>query len=646
VNIRNDPAPAEQLSLFYDFLNYTITLETAPKSIIMVDNLKGKWQLPVSNNQQRTPEEIQQDLQRQLNQMLAPDGAKPDRSKIDLKRYRQVRRFFARAFLHVIWWDIVLNRPVLRWFRTEPLPRWQKIARRYRHLAVEMGGVLIKLGQFLSIRVDVLPTEVTSELAGLRDEVPEDRLEHIVAQVEEDFGRPITDIFEWFSPQSLGAASLAQAHLARLASGEEVVVKVLRPGIDVLVETDLAAIALAIRWLKFYKRVSKRVDLDWLAEEFATITRNELDFGAEGRNAERIAEDFAGDVQVHIPKIYWEYSAARTLTLENVGYIKIDNLAGIEAAGISRIDVAKKFYDVYLQQIFVTNFVHVDPHPGNVFVKPLPLPEEIEAGITAFHPNDPIPYKPGRPFQIAFVDFGMVAIIPERLRAALKDYAIGIGTRDAHRVVQSYADAGVLLPGADLKRIEEATADMLQRLWGVRMGQVKDLAASEMQYFLHEYRDIVYEAPFQFPADMLFIMRAIGILSGMATNLDPNFDPWTETIPFAERLAAEQFQQDWRGWLQEFIALGQLVLRLPNQVDQVLTQTYRGNLIVQASLAPDARKAIRRLEQAISRLVWIVVAVGLLFTGNDLYVEGQEEIPGGTLIILALLAFLWGMSRR
>ena len=499
------------------------------------------------NSQPRTAEEIQQDLHRELSQFLNnANGPLLDRSKIDVKRYRKVRWFFARAFLHVIWWDIVLNRPILRWFRTPSLPRWQKIARRYRYLALDMGGVLIKLGQFLSIRVDILPPEVTRELAGLQDEIPAEPFDAILAQVEEDFGRPVADIFEWFEPEPLGAASLAQAHLACLASGEEVVVKVLRPNIDVLVETDLNAIALAIRWLKFYKPISKRVDLDKLAREFAVVTRKELDFKAEGENAEQFARDFADDPQVYFPKIYWEYSAAKTLTLENVGYIKIADLAGIDAVGISRPEVAKKFYNVYMGEIFVTNFVHADPHPGNVFIKPLPHPDE--KNVTEFRPGEPVPYHPDRPFQIAFVDFGMVAVIPERLRAALRDYAIGVGTRDAHKVVQSYADAGVLWPGADMKRLEEATADMFQRIWGVRMGPIRELAETEVGYFMQEYRDIVYEAPFQFPADMLFVVRAIGILSGMATNLDPNFDPWAESIPFAERLAKEELQKNWRGW--------------------------------------------------------------------------------------------------
>jgi predicted unusual protein kinase regulating ubiquinone biosynthesis (AarF/ABC1/UbiB family) len=447
-------------------------------------------------------------------------------------------------------------------------------------------------------------------------------------------------LFKWIAREPLGAASLAQAHVARLVSGQEVVVKVLRPGIEVLVETDLAAIALAIRWLKFYKRVSKRVDLDWLSQEFTRVTRNELDFKAEGLNAEHFARDFADDLQVHVPKVYWDYSAARTLTLENVGYIKIGDLAAIEAAGISRPRIAKKFYNIYMEQIFVNNFVHADPHPGNVFIRPLPHPDE--QGVAAFPPNGAIPHKPDRPFQIVFVDFGMVVTIPERLRAALREYAIGVGTRDAFRVVKSYSDAGILLPGADLKRLEEATADMFGRIWGIRMGQVRDLAAGEMQYFVREYRDIVYEAPFQFPVDMLFTFRAIGILSGMATNLDPNFDPWSETIPFAERLAKEELQKNWRGWLEEAVDLGRLLLKLPYQLDRVLRETEQGNLTIQTALSPKTRKALKSLEQSVNRLAWMVLAVGLLLAGVNLYNAGSNNF-GIWLMASALIVFLWGL---
>ena len=594
----------------------------------------------------RTPEEMQQEFHRELGQTFPSGPALPNAVRLDLKRYRKVRWFFAKAFLHILIWDIVLNRPLLRWLRSPPLPRWQRLSRRYRELAVDMGGVLIKLGQFLSIRVDILPTEVTQELAGLQDEVPAECFDDIMSQLEADFGGAVADRFAWISPTPLGAASLAQTHLARLVDGTEVVIKVLRPGIHARVETDLAAIALALRWLSYYQVIRRRVDVAWLADEFTRVTRTELDLEAEGRHAERFQADFADTPDVYIPRVYWDYSAACTLTLEHVGYIRIADLAGIDAVGIDRSQVAEVFYQLYMQQIFVTHFVHADPHPGNVFIKPLPTDAEREGGIETYRPADAVPYAANRSFQVVLIDFGMVAEIPERLRTALREYAIALGTRDAYRMVQSYIMAGTLLPEADLKRLEAAHEALFERFWGLRMGQLKDVALQEARYFLREYRDLIYDAPFQFQADMLFVVRAVGILSGMATNLDEQFDPWEQTIPFAERLAAQELEQKWRDWPREAVAIGQRLIGLPAKLDSVLTQAQRGDLPVRMSLAPDARRAAQRLEQAVRRLTWMVAAVGLLVSGVTLRVDGRDEVLSSFLLLGALLAFLWSMLKK
>ncbi|HWE63092.1 MAG TPA: AarF/UbiB family protein, partial [Chloroflexota bacterium] len=374
-----------------------------------------------------------------------------------------MRGFVVSGALQVVWWDVILNRPLLRAFRTPPLARWQALARRYRSLALESGGLLIKLGQFLSIRSDIMPAEVAEILAGLQDSVPPEQFDDMVRTVERDLGQPLSCIFPSFVPAPLGAASLAQTHRARLPSGEDVVVKVLRWGIEEKVEADLAALALAVRWLKRNRQVARRVDLNLLLAEFATVTRNELDLRLEGRNAEQFARDFATDTQVYVPRIYWEYSTTHVLTMENVGYIRMGDNAAIDATGVSRAQVAKKLYELYMRQIFVTNFIHADPHPGNLFVKPLPHPDEVRSGVTTLLPGASLTYKPQRPFQIAFVDFGMIAVVPPRLRDGLREFAIGIGTRDAHRIVQSYARGGLLRPGADLQRLEEWHEALLDR---------------------------------------------------------------------------------------------------------------------------------------------------------------------------------------
>ena len=243
-----------------------------------------------------------------------------------------------------------------------------------------MGGVLIKLGQFLSARVDILPPEVTNELAGLQDEVPPAPFEAVAAEVEESLGQPLDELFTHFERKPLGAASLAQVHAARLPTGEEVVVKVLRPGIDVLVATDLAAFSRAVRWLKLSSSVRQRVDVSWIEREFAAVTRRELDLVTEGRSAERFAEDFAQDPGVVVPRVYWSHTGPRALTLDNVAAVKISDLAALDREGVDRREVARRVYGLYMRQFFITHFVHADPHPGNLFVRPLARPEPAGGG--------------------------------------------------------------------------------------------------------------------------------------------------------------------------------------------------------------------------------------------------------------------------
>jgi predicted unusual protein kinase regulating ubiquinone biosynthesis (AarF/ABC1/UbiB family) len=214
-----------------------------------------------------------------------------------------------------------------------------------------------------------------------------------------------------------------------------------------------------------------------------------------------------------------------------------------------------------MEQIFVLNFVHADPHSGNLFV------QALEGGTT--------PKQTGKspcPFRIAFVDFGMMCIIPEALRASLRSYAIGIGTGKAKRIVNAYQSAGVLLPNADRERLEEATADMLERFSRVRMGEMRDLALREAQYFLQEYRDLVYQSPIQFPVELLLVLRSIGMLAGLTTTLDPNFSPLAETIPFATRLASGELGSKDSTIADEIKRRLQNLLEIPFRLERLLSQ--------------------------------------------------------------------------
>ncbi|MEM7480211.1 MAG: AarF/UbiB family protein [Acidobacteriota bacterium] len=520
----------------------------------------------------------------------------PPAPAIDRRRYTKLRRFVLGVLLQAFLHDLLLNRRGLRSLRRDPLPRWVAVTRRFRALALELGGVLIKVGQFLSARVDVLPPEVTSELAGLQDKVPPGPFEGIVGRVEESFGRPLSEVFARFDEEPLGAASLAQVHAATRAdseagagtgsrSGETVVVKVLRPGIEVLVETDLSAVAFAVRWLKWSKRIRRRVDLDRLEQEIAKTTRAELDMRAEGANAERFGEMFADSPAITVPRVIWETTTGDVLTLEKIEAPKIDDLDAMAAAGIDRTRVAATLFHCYLDQVLVHQFVHADPHPGNVFVRPAP---DAPDG-----------------FELVFVDFGMIATVPERLRASLSEYVIALATRDARRMVRSYQRTGVLLPGADLERLEALHEDVFERLWGIEIGAMRDVAFDQAGYFFRRYRSLIYEMPFQVQVELLFSARAMGILAGVTTRLDPRFDFWSEAIPVAERLARRELWQALQEAAKGLPDSLRAAALLPRRIERFLDEE------------DERRQSARQAEpSAIGRnLPWAILSAASLLAG-------------------------------
>ena len=550
------------------------------------------------------------------------------------RRYRRILFFGIRITLSVVWWELILRRVLGRRFvRRGTLDRAQRAAREFRALAIDMGGVLIKLGQFLSSRMDILPPEVTEELAGLQDEVPPEPLESILALIEAEVG-PIEQVFEFFDQNVLAAASLGQVHRARLAGGKAVVVKAQRPGIEELIAVDFAAVRAVIRWVGRYPPIRRRVNLLALLDEFASTLYEELDYLAEARNAETFAANFAADPFIYIPAPYWTHTTRRVLTLEDVSSIKIVDLEAIEAAGIERPAVAQRLFRAYLQQIFYDGFFHADPHPGNLFVHPLDWDGE-DGGL------------PGRPFYLVFVDFGMVGHITPPVKKHLRDLAIGMGTRDPGRVVRAYERLGFLLPGADLELIERATTRVFDRFWGMSMGEISQIDFDVMHDFAREFRDLLYTMPFQMPHDFIYLGRMFGILSGMATRLDPDFNISAEAAPLARQLLGEEIGDGKKMWAQ-IAQWGQTLLSLPGQLDLTLNKAAQGELYFRVGPDREWRQAMRRLDVAMSRLLWGVGGSALLLGGVVLGVNGQADTArwfyAGTGI--ASLRLLWLGRRR
>jgi predicted unusual protein kinase regulating ubiquinone biosynthesis (AarF/ABC1/UbiB family) len=583
------------------------------------------------------------------------------------RRYRKLGWFSLKVALHLLWWDLLLNRPILGWVRTPASPRWRRLAGEFCTLAGEMGGVLVKLGQFLSLRVDLLPRVVTEELALLQDQMPAVATPAVIAAVEADLGCPIAQRFDWFEWEPVASASLAQVHRARLPSGEQVVVKVLRPGVLAQFEMDLAVLARLVQGLAQIPHLRHTLDLATVFAEFATVTRRELDTVAESQHIGRFARDFAGDPQLHVPRVYAQGSGAHMLTLENVGFLKINQVEAIAATGISRTAVAQQLAKIYLQQIFVTHFIHADPHPGNVFVKPLPHPDEERT--LDFAPGEPVPYKAGRPFQIVLIDFGMAVEIPPRARQWLREFVIGLGTRDAHRIVQAYLAGGMLRPGTDPARVEEMTAVLLADFQELLVGLMPE--RERARPFFSEFEDLVHHYPFQIPVDLLFMFRALGIVSGLVKELDPDFDLTAAAAPFARQFLWQAWQEQWQSRLQALSTLSHLLVTPPVRLDELWSQAQEllppqaltGMLalpdqqpVKPSELSARDRRMLQQLDQTVARLSWTLTAVCLLLTGVIWQLgaqivqavgglDGQSAKAGWLLIGLALAVLLRNWRR-
>ena len=554
-------------------------------------------------------------------------------------RYWRIMAFFARTTLGFIFWEIILARVGLRGLsRRTRSNRYRKVAAQFRALAIRMGGVMIKVGQFLSSRLDVLPPEITAELSGLQDEVPAEKFEDIQRQAEQDLGAPLKEKFEWFDETPLAAASLGQVHRARLcvqdAKGDycAVVVKIQRPYIDQLIEVDLSALQQVGGWLERYPPISKRVDVSALVEEFSSSIREEVDYLAEGRNAETFAENFKDVVRVHVPRVVWSHTTRRVLTLEDVFAIKITDYEAITAAGIDRSQVANELLDIYLKQIFDDAFFHADPHPGNLFVTP--LPGQLEDGKPAW--------------RLTFVDFGMVGHVPDRLRTGLRELLISVGTRDAGRLVRAYQTLDILLPSADLKLIERASAQVFEMFWGKSMTELRDINHAEMFRFADQFRELMYDLPFQLPQNLLMLGRTVSILSGMCTGLYKDFNLWTQVAPYATKLVSQEVGSNWRVWLDEAGNILKQLIALPSQAGRVMSQMERGELIVQV---PATNRQLGYLEGAINRLAGSVIFAALLLGGVFLYGRVNELIiyilfGASGVILVWMLFFNRGGPRR
>ena len=555
---------------------------------------------------------------------------------IDRKRYGRITRFFARMILHFIMWDLIggrvfLLRSRVRSNRTE---RYRQLARQFRDLAIDMGGVMIKLGQFLSARIDVLPIEIIEELRGLQDAVPPVDQAAIRTVIERELGNPTTT-FAQLESQPLAAASLGQTHRAWLKAedgsgerGDSVVVKVQRPDIEMVVRTDLAALRVVARWLMHYRPIRARANVPALMEEFAITLWEELDYRSEVENAERFAKIFDEYTGLYVPRFYRDYCTDHILVIENVESLKVTDLGALRDAGIDTHQVADRLLDVYFQQVFEESYFHADPHPGNIFIRPRADIEHAEEEPT--------------PFDLIFIDFGMMGRIPEEVNDLLQTMLVSITTRNARGLTDAFTKLGFFLPSADLDRITEAQEQILDQIWGRGLLDLAQPDMQEVKDLSRQFKDVLFDFPFQIPQNFIYLGRALGILSGLSSLLNPEINPWGYIEQYGQRVAQSKRIQS-----ASFAALGEMFTeyaQLPAQAKRMLDSAEKGELKLQFKPDKATSRQLDRLERRTRQVNSTLLATATVISGTILYVTGEPSLGTGFWGISGVL-ILWSMWR-
>lgn len=549
-------------------------------------------------------------------------------------RYRRITRFAARYLVQTWWFELFLPRIGLGGLAARGRgARLQRIAQRFHALAVDLGGLMIKVGQFMSSRLDVLPPEITKELEGLQDEVPPVPFDAIRTLAEAELGVPLERAYSFVDPTPLAAASLGQAHRATLSDADasdtglrDVVIKIQRPGIDQIVDVDLRALRRVGGWLSRIRLVSDRVDAPALVEEFAATSLEEIDYLHEAANAERFAQDFADDARVSVPEIVWERTTRRVLTLEDVTAIKLNDVDGLRAAGIDPAEVAIAFASVMFDQLFKDGFFHADPHPGNIFVTPhVPAVE----GSTADGESS------GPAWHLTFIDFGMMGEVPPGLRKGLRRVLIAAASRDGKGMVDGIRDVGVLLPSADTAELERAMTTLFSRFGGMGFAELQEVDPREFRAFAIEFGDVVRTLPFQFPENFLLIIRAMSLVSGNCSSLNPAFNIWDAVEPYAGQLIRQEGGNVVQAFAKQAVTVAGTVARLPQRLDDLTTRIEQGRMSVQN---PRLERRIGSLERTARRVISAVLFAALFVGG--IILRADDVVFGTVIMAISVLPLL------
>lgn len=499
-------------------------------------------------------------------------------------------------------------------------PGGQAIARhswetRVRLALSELGPTFIKLGQVLSTRPDLVGAELATELEHLQTDVQADPPEMAKALVEKELGAPVSQLFAAFEDRPMASASIGQVHRAELPSGEPVVVKIQRAGIERKVAVDLdilAGLALLAERLPEFRNYRPRATV----AEFQRTMHGELDFRREMRHMEQFARDFCGNPTIRIPQAYPALTTARVLTMERIEGVSLCDAEQVRAGHFDAKELARRGADIYLQMIFCNGFYHADPHPGNIVL------------------------LPGNVFGL--LDYGMVGRMTERLQEEFVEMLVAVTNRDAEHLTSVITRIGTTPPDLDRGALGLDVADFVAHYGSMELEHF-DLSGA-----LGEMTEIIRRYQIMLPARVAMLIKVLITLEGTAKLLSPTFSLLEVMKPYQKKLMLRQLSpgRQLRKFRRFYSELEHLVEVLPRGIVDILQQVETGKF--------DVHLDHRGLEPSVNRLVLGMLA-SALFVGSTLMLAhrippmiGSLSVPGtiGCVFSVALGWRLWWAISR
>ncbi len=384
---------------------------------------------------------------------------------------------------------------------------------------INLGPTFIKIGQSLGTRADLLPLPFVKALGELQDNVPSFPNSIAFARIEKELGRKINEVYAEFDVEPIAAASLGQVYRAKLFTGEEVAVKVQRPNLNATIKGDIEILRKVTKFAERFPSLNENADWAGMLREFDETVHEEMDYSAEGRNAERFTESFKEWTNVHVPKIYWNATSEKVLTMEFIHGDKVTALEDLKARNVSPEKVNRLLIRTYLKQLLEDGFFHADPHPGNLLVMP-----------------------DGR---LAFFDFGMVGRISPQLQSKMIDAFFHVVAKDPAGIAQDLIDLDFMKPGSNADAVRPVVEKMFEFHLNLKL---KDVNFKELTYDL---ADVMYDYPFRLPSNFTYIMRALMTLEGIGIITDPEFNFFETAKPYAKEFMFKREGKDLRKLLTD-----------------------------------------------------------------------------------------------